>query len=450
MVLGCVLAPYVLFIWYILHSKCSLDGPLCSYKKEGEKVIEMQGSKPEITKRGEAPNNASRVGTTETETKDCSRVMRTKKGHWHGGQAEVEAAAAWREMSSAVLNALEILRGYDSTEGSQIADLVDSLKHLHQRYLEFNIGNAFTWCCPCCNPAPEYRIKSALCRIATELDVDIMPDSLCSTTESPTMMAKRASLGRLQSRLESTLTNSEWLDLVKVKVKLRAATSCCDVVIAKRVKAQAFIAEFGSNFRRFDSENRYMEVALLTVVLLFSLCVGLLQEYAKTQAAIGFSLYFLLTCYMCTNPFNEYLRFPFELASVACVTTALLLVLLYNLDVLDDADSVGLAVNYLGISSVGCKILYAVVSALPFYFKKCTAKCCPEKKGREDGSSLQLEVNPRTVEVKDCEVPSPAEHPVCSADDSCIVELTSASTYKDMELIDQDELDELSRPRSQI
>ena len=323
--------------------------------------------------------------------------MKTKKGHWRGGQAQRGAAAAWREMTDAVQKVLEVLTSYDTmNEGSQVPERVDTLRQLSQRYREFNIGNAFTWCCPGCNPAPESRIKSALCRIAAELQIDIIPDSASSSTLSlEPELAKRASLGRL----ESTLANHEWIDLVKVRLKLRGAIECCENVVAKRELAQAFIAEYGSHFRRFDSGNRYMEVGLLTIVLMFSLCVGLLQQYQTAQAVIAFSIYFLLTCYMSTNPFNEYLRFGFEMASVICFTTALFLVMLYNLDVLDDPDQVGKAVNYLGVASIGAKICYTVVSALPFYVRICTTRCCPQKQDTEDSSPPEVPKVNKQVEL---------------------------------------------------
>ena len=366
--IGLVLTPYVIFIWYILKNNCHVDGEICSYEKN------VEGRKPSDEENQEA---------TPKDSKACFEVMKTKKGLWHGGRKEKEADWAWRHMKSAVESVLTVLQSTAVvsrfSDESPLATMIEDLEKLHERYQNFGIGNAFTWCCPCCNSAPESRIKAALRKIADELQIEVVSTDEPSQPLTPERQKRRASTGRL----ESTLSNVEWVDHIKIKVLLRTAIEKCQHVSTTRAEAQKFLAEFGSNFRRFDASNRYMDVALLAHVLLFSLCVGLMQEYGKAQASVAFGLYFALTCYMCTNPFNEYLRFPFELASVICFSIALLLVLLYNFEVLTDPVAVGTAVNYLSIGSVAFKILYQVVATFPFYLKLIRNCCCPPDKVEE-------------------------------------------------------------------
>ena len=57
-----------------------------------------------------------------------------------------------------------------------------------------------------------------------------------------------------------------------------------------------------------DGANRYGEVLLHIHTLAFALGVGLLQSHKQAQAILSVSLSFIKLCYLCSNPFNEYLR----------------------------------------------------------------------------------------------------------------------------------------------
>merc|ERR1711907_839752 len=112
----------------------------------------------------------------------------------------------------------------------------------------------------------------------------------------------------------------------------------------------------GTLFRKYDGANRYMEVVFLLHMLTFGMAVGLLQQDSQTQSLICFLLQAGLTVYCCTNPFNEYARFVFDLASHAFFSIALLVLVMYRYDMI--GDMAGGLIIWFNIASMGCKIAF--------------------------------------------------------------------------------------------
>lgn len=410
---GCVLCACLLYtalIGCILYNRCSLDGEQCSYildtcqiqdpgpvdmeesclahKADSEgtgpapSIVPEPQPRPDIDDAGEAEGRKA-----DASNNGCAAAMRRKKGSWHGGVAEQQAALKHDCMVDAVGKWLVLWKadlpvGVPTPRGTlpriqhdiptlQRSELDISVSNLEEAYNKvmkrptYFVGNVATWCvhghnscvaielrsyCRCCTPcypACSDQFSTLAARIADDLEFQVSsPQSLKEKVDSAPPPSATAHL----------------------ELEIWAVIEKCQEAYFAHLEAVSFLSQYGSLFRKYDGDHRYTELLGYVHTIVFALAVGLLQHHTRAQATASFGLCLSLLCYyVCARPFNEFLRNHLEVCSLGCMVAALGLILLHEFEILRD---VGGAVNGFSTGYIGFKVAYQICVLVRFWCRK--------------------------------------------------------------------------------